>query len=208
MGYEYDVFISYRRIYDWQAWVFTLFRPLLAKWLDLPRGDRALFLDASEEQPGTRWPPRIAAGMARSKVLLSLWTPNYYDSSHWCRTELDFVLERERSCGGYELVVPAVLNNIGSLREELQQRSPVDLSKYGNIRSTESRLFEELGDVVRDQLAPAIRERLRDVPPFDPAWDEAARLATTAAIEKTRPAQQRTVPDLGVAPLPGERPAA
>jgi hypothetical protein len=208
MSYEFEVFISYRRAYDWQEWVLTIFQPLLAKWLDLPKGDKDVFLDSRAEQPGLRWPPKIAAAMARSKVLVALWTPNYYAGSHWCRTELDFILERERNCGGaYDLVVPVVLNNPDSLLDDLQLRSPIDVSPFGNIRSTQSRLYEDLGDLIRARLAPAIRERLKSAPPFDAAWDEAAKIATAAAVEATRPAVQRTVPDLGTPPAQGQ-PAA
>ncbi len=210
MSYQYDVFISYRRAYDWLEWVGTIFRPLLVKWLDLPSGDNAIFLDTRAESPGLPWPPALAGAMARSKLLLVLWTPNYYKGSHWCRTELDFILERERRSltPNQSLVVPVILNNLGSLRADLDLRSPLDLSKYGNIRNKLSPGHEDLEAVVRDTLAPAIMALLRTVPEFDPAWDAEAQQAVAATVSETREAFQGKVPSLGIDPMSDDRPAA
>lgn len=97
-GYEYDIFISYRRNGNVGRWVQNHFAPLLRDCLtdELPYDPR-IFLDKDMEV-GARWPDELAHALSRSHLLLAVWSPPYF-TSRWCLAEWRSILDRERMLG-------------------------------------------------------------------------------------------------------------
>src|SRR4051812_9238611 len=74
-GYEYEVFVSYRRNGNVRDWVRNHLHPLLVRCLEdeLP-GRPRVFLDV-EQEIGGDWPSTLVTALSRSKLLLAVWSP-------------------------------------------------------------------------------------------------------------------------------------
>ena len=98
MAYEHDVFISYRRHGDWPGWVRNVFYRLLYHYLSEELGREAhIFLDENI-RTGTAWPTYLKNALSKSRVLVALWSPQYF-SSEWCLTEIASFIARENHNG-------------------------------------------------------------------------------------------------------------
>lgn len=97
-GYEFDVFISYRRKGNPYQWVHNHFLPRLRECLDdhLDK-EPAIFVD-EEMEAGTRWPERLVRALGRTKLLLPVYSPQYFRSD-WCVAEWHTMAARERILG-------------------------------------------------------------------------------------------------------------
>ena len=97
-GYEFDLFISYRRRGNPHQWVRNHFFPRLRDCLDdhLDK-DPALFIDESLEK-GANWPIGLQNALNRTKILVPIYSPQYFRSK-WCLAEWHTMAERERLLG-------------------------------------------------------------------------------------------------------------
>src|SRR5262249_55448242 len=97
-GYEYHVFVSYRRTGEWSAWVTRLFVTQLETYLaaELP-GKIGIFTDV-QINPGPAWDLAINEALDTSCVMVPVFMNNYF-SSDWCRRELARMLHREKVLG-------------------------------------------------------------------------------------------------------------
>jgi hypothetical protein len=96
-GYEYDVFISYRRADPVGGWVQNHFFPLLEMWLceSFPPGqDPKVYIDKKIET-GAEWDEALRYALLRSRCLVSVWSPQYFGRK-WCLAEWRSMRERER----------------------------------------------------------------------------------------------------------------
>ena len=85
MSYRYDVFVSYGdigRIHSGYEGFLGKFSTYLAQ--ELGRRPK-IFIDDMIEA-GHSWPHALAYALARSRVLVALWTPLYFKSP-WCISE-------------------------------------------------------------------------------------------------------------------------
>lgn len=98
MAYEYDIFLSYPRIDPIGSWVEYVFAPELRKWLRAELGERTVFQDTADIEPGQRWPQRLADALGRSRLMIAIWCPPYF-TSKWCMAELETMRARERHLG-------------------------------------------------------------------------------------------------------------
>lgn len=95
MGYAYDVFLSYRRRPPVLDWVENHFHPELHAWLGTSLGrDPDIFLDKLDIVPGARWPQKLEQAIRTSKILVCVWSPNYFGSI-WCLAEWKSMRARE-----------------------------------------------------------------------------------------------------------------
>jgi hypothetical protein len=95
--YSYDAFLSYSRKGEWPRFIERLFRPMLAHWLGAELGRTPkIYYDRRDVETGQRWPARLADGLSSSRVLVALWSKEYF-SSDWCVAELTQMLTREES---------------------------------------------------------------------------------------------------------------
>lgn len=98
MGYEYDIFISYtRRNKDVYKWVHEYFHDALERKLrnELDRKPE-IFIDKSTIETGDDWKKVIKEGLAKSRILICLFVPDYF-TSEWCQNEFFTFLHRKDS---------------------------------------------------------------------------------------------------------------
>ena len=72
LPYEFDVFVSYRRHGEWEAWVQDHFKPLFELYLSEDLGQEARVFIDSRLESGAQWPEHLAIAHARSAVLVPL----------------------------------------------------------------------------------------------------------------------------------------
>ena len=93
--YLYDVFVSYPHQEEHRIWVQAIFRNLLELHLTNELGRPAkLFIDREGIGSGDAWPERLQLALARSRVLVPVWSINYFWSD-WCMAECSVMLHRE-----------------------------------------------------------------------------------------------------------------
>ena len=181
MTYKYDVFISYRRTNVWPRYVERLFYPMLKHWLDTTLGHESkVYLDTLFEKTGQSWPHKVASALSASKVVVCLWSKEYFDSD-WCKAELSHMLARRAYVAGKDEPPPLILAVLIHDGEDFQDDPELGtieqfpLQHLSNPWMTEgSPNAEALSEALR-KLADHIALALENVPNFDPAWPELAR---------------------------------
>lgn len=179
MGYEYDIFVSYKRHNKTNSWHIGLLENLEV-WLshELQR-DARIFFDSEDIKTGDRWKEKLADALLRSRCLLCLWSPMYFQS-HWCVAEWQAFLEREQQCG-VGLIVPARIHDGEHYPNAAKAVQSRDFSRYASAspRFWDSHLALEFE---QDQLKPfaeEIRQAILSSPeysgsfplPATPKWD-------------------------------------
>jgi hypothetical protein len=128
MAYEYDVFFSYKRDVQINAWHVAV-KDKLKFWLGQFLGREAkIFMDTEEIRVGARWRSKLAHALGASKTLVCVWSPLYFQSQ-WCVSEWKTFTERERSCDR-ELIAPASFIDGDCFPSEAQARQFMDFSDY------------------------------------------------------------------------------
>ncbi len=99
MAYEYDVFLSYKREFA-ENWLTEIFLPRFRFYLEDHLGaPPKIFMDTSGGiRSGDDWELRLRYGLSRSKCLVGIWSPSYFQS-RWCRFECEVMLERGKQLG-------------------------------------------------------------------------------------------------------------
>jgi hypothetical protein len=146
------------------------------------------------------WPLRLAEGLSESRVLVCLWSRQYF-SSPWCLAELAHMRAREEACGLASvgqpgcLIVPVVLHDGEDIPPGLRHIQTTDFKEVANVRIAKgSARAEQLADIVR-QWVPEVKKAVLRAPAFDPGW---RNLAANQLIETLRQSPtQHTVPSLG-----------
>lgn len=97
-GYEFDVFLSYSRKGGSPGWVHHHFHPKLRDCLTDEIGYvPSIFLD-HQMDPGTVWTSDLERALSRSKILVSVYSPQYFRSD-WCLAEWQSMAAREQLLG-------------------------------------------------------------------------------------------------------------
>jgi hypothetical protein len=201
MAYRWDVFLSYRRFREWPRWVRDHFLPVFEHYLGEELGrDPHIFVDTGEIESGTDWPLKLAEGLSQSRVLVCLWSRQYF-TSNWCLAELAHMRAREKSCGFDTpeqpglLTVPIVLHDGEDFPESIRHIQTRDFRDFANVRIAKgSPREEELADAVK-QWVPDVKAAVTRAPAFNPEWRD---LAVVEMIETLRRSvEQRTLPSLG-----------
>jgi TIR domain len=98
MGYEYDIFVSYRRSITQGPWVANHFVPLLeARLNDIAPKPVRVFWDGRMED-GVKFPDELKSRLRTSRLLLSVWSADYFRST-WCMAEWQSFRKREKMLG-------------------------------------------------------------------------------------------------------------
>ena len=95
-GYEFDVFFSYKRhslSADWTRRVSALLCYYLSHELNVP--EARVFVDEESIELGDEWPETLQRALRRSKCLVCVWSPLYFQSD-WCYSEWRSFQARER----------------------------------------------------------------------------------------------------------------
>ncbi len=115
MEYEHHIFVSYAHGELWTPWVRETFVPKLRSYLQLEAGRLEVFVD-DQIQTGARWDAVLKRKVARSKLMVSLLSADYFQRQ-WCRREMALMLEREELLGlighddNYGLLIPVRLGD-------------------------------------------------------------------------------------------------
>lgn len=128
-NYEFDVFISYRREGNPHKWVRNHFFPRLKDCLaDHLPDDPNVFIDEGMEV-GTVWPDRLEEALTRTKILVPVFSPQYF-RSRWCLAEWDSMVGRERVLGRRGLIYPVLFSDSDNFPSFARERSWRDLKKW------------------------------------------------------------------------------
>jgi hypothetical protein len=184
--YEYDVFISYQRAGgNVPAWVRTHFYPRLLELLDdnLDR-EVKIFFDENV-RGGVRWPPELLNALRRTRILVAVCSPKYFQSE-WCLAEWHSMARREELVGmaslgrSQGLIYPVIFCDSQNFPTYAHERRMQDLKKwnhpypqfqdslaYLDFHTELTRIAEELAELVN--LAPEWRPDWPvDLPTPDP----------------------------------------
>jgi hypothetical protein len=179
MPYEFDVFVSYRRHYEWPMWVREIFRPLFDHWLGEELGRAHNVFTDYEVESGVSWPQRLGQALGGSRVLVSLLSRQYF-SSPWCQLEFAHMRAREVKCnlrtahcpGG--LIIPAHIHDGQDFPKFALEIQAAQLQQYTNVRLAKGGLTEEqLSSEIRKWM-PDIVQAINSAPGYDPTWAELA----------------------------------
>ncbi len=176
-GYEYDIFLSYKRAGNVPGWVVNHFYPLLRDALtDLRPSPPRIFLDEQMEA-GVHWPNALARALRRSRYMVAVWSVPYFESA-WCMAEWRSMLLRMQLLGlGTEadpqgLVYPVVFADGEFFPEEARVwLDKWDLSRWAvpfpGFRDTP--VYHEFYHAV-NALAARVAARLDAAPAWQPDW--------------------------------------
>jgi hypothetical protein len=183
-GYQHDVFISYSRRGSARKWLmnnfYKKFQECLADQLAHPP---EVFIDWGMER-GVHWPSRLEKALHRSKIMVAVLTPPYFESP-WCRAEMESMRARERmlGLGGVDhpqgLVYRILYSDSANFPLEAREFSWWDFKAF----STPEPVFQESRDWVPfHHEVTAFAEDLAALLPQVPEWQ-----ADWPAIERPDP---------------------
>lgn len=174
---------------------------MLDHWLTSELGEDArIFFDADDIEAGQSWPQRLADGVASSKVMVCLWSREYF-RSEWCAQELSHMLARRASTAGSGMPLPLVIGVVIHDGEDIPhgvadiQRFPIQkyASPWIQQRSPNA---ERLSEQIRE-LASSVGKACASAPDHDPEWRRLATAQFRSLFEPRHPAAGR--PTLGEA---------
>lgn len=201
MGYQFDIFISYKRNPETYRWIKTHFEPLLALRVELELGRKAdIFIDDQLES-GTTWPIELGLKLGCTRILVPLFTRTYFNSK-WCNGELSLMLAREKGLGyrsgsnSLGLIVPATIHDGDTFPHQISHIQRFGIQQCFNVRMTiDSPRAAELDDILTRE-APAFANAINHAPPWQSSWpEEAAEEFYNLLFQEEEP-QQESVPRL------------
>jgi len=173
--YKYDVFLSYKRRDPVGSWVQKFLYHYFCDCLSDAIGGKKVdvFLDQASIEVGDDWKQTLKDGLRRSKILLAVCSPGYFQSD-WCLSEWKTFALREAVAQTKTLRIPIRHNDGEHFHEDANAKQMMDFSDCTSIypafvNSPKAIVFEEkVGE-----LARAVAKRLKDIPPFNPCWEVA-----------------------------------
>lgn len=201
-GFRYDVFLSYSRGQSWPSFVTDHLRPILDHWLGSELGtDVRIFHDVNSIATGQRWPRQIAESLAGSRVMVALFSRNYFQSE-WCRRELAAMMSRAERLHeqGFDdqVVFPLAIHDCheADLPEVVRPIQILPIHSYADpFMHRESARRENLSQALRpfcDQIARRV-EQIDDAMYMWPPGDDTEFRRLLIPAPRSRPA----IPVLG-----------
>jgi hypothetical protein len=175
-NYEFDVFLSYSRKGSSPGWVHNHFLPKLRACLTDEIGHEPKVFVDQEMETGTVWPNRLAQVLAGSKILVSIYSAQYFQS-HWCQAEWESMAERERLLGlaspelTQGLILPVLYSDSQNFPEYGLDRMWHDMKGLDvpELMFQQSLDWLEFHRRMRG-IATDIERLLKDAPPWQPDW--------------------------------------
>ncbi len=173
--YKYDIFISYNRSFRVNNWMrnffLTYFEDFLKDKILQHTGQKPrVYYDQSENKPGDMWPVKLRDALKHSKVLVSICSPQYFNSA-WCMSEWETFAAREQYLNRTGLRVPVRHNDCE------QQLADIEYCDFYGLTTLASEFYQTIKAVEFEkkveELAEAVALAVRDAPPFDSEWPEA-----------------------------------
>ena len=158
-GYKYDIFLSYSRSGQWEAFVDDVFEPILSHWLGEELGRTpVVFKDRAIVSIGENWHETLEHALQTSRIMVALWSRQYF-SSEWCRRELSFMLARAKEFkirGVFDrIILPVTIHDGNKFPPSLSMLQALNLSEYADPFMTKR-------SVLREKLSAKMRELSRD----------------------------------------------
>jgi hypothetical protein len=206
MTYRYDVFLSYSRAQRWPSFVTNHLRPILDHWLGSELGtDARIFHDVDDIAPGQNWPRRIEEALAGSRVMVALFSRNYFQSE-WCRNELAAMMCRARRLQEHglddQVVFPLAIHDCHDESDLPAVVRPIQIlriHRYADpFMHPESALREDLSRALQPFCAQIARrvEQTDDATYLWPLADD----TEFRNLLQLSPRVQTAIPMLGAAP--------
>jgi hypothetical protein len=127
-----------------------------------------IFVDERIE-PGADWPHRLGDCLARARVLLPVFSGDYFGSD-WCLHELDLMHGRLLRFPDSKLIIPVIGHDGDLIPAEIARIQRVDLSPFRNTDlQRHTPRYELFSEAVRG-LAPHVATAIGTAPPFDHSW--------------------------------------
>jgi len=196
MGYQYDIFISYRRDEETRGWLENHFLRILKVRVrqELTR-EPDIFVD-SQLESGVSWPERLGIALGSSRILIALWAKDYF-ASLWCTEEMAHMLAREQGCGlrtpqnPQGLVIPAVIHDGKEFPQDISHIQRFEIQRVFNLRMAhDSPRAEELDDIITRE-APAMVDAINAAPEWRRGWPYEAAEAFRRKLHTVAPSQVR-----------------
>lgn len=137
MGYQYDIFISYKRSDFGKEWLQGQFIPELSKRLESLHGPIRFFLD-DNIQEGAIPRPAVLQALQHAKILMPILSPPYFQSD-WCSAEWKTFEAREDAAG--------LIDGCHSLRVPIRWRDCEDYDTKMGDMAPKPRIFNEFRHV-------------------------------------------------------------
>lgn len=173
MGYDHEVFVSYRRTPTVGRWVQNHFVPLLeARLNDIAPNTVRVFCDEKMAE-GVNFPEELKLRIRRSALLLTVWSADYFRSA-WCMAEWQSFRQREAMLGLFGkdnpqgLVYPVRYADGAYFHPDAQLvlcRKDFSQLNYPEDSFRLSAKYLEFDDLVKD-VAQDIVDRLTALPPW------------------------------------------
>jgi hypothetical protein len=199
MSYDYDIFISYRRNAETLGWIRDHFIPLLSLRLEFELQRKpTIFLDEQIES-GSSWPPALGAALGGSRVLIALWTGNYF-ASVWCTEEFSQMLGREgeaklrTAAKPHGLVIPAFIHDGDTFPPDLNYIKPFEIQSCFNTRMGRNSPRAEQLDATLASQAPAIASSIKNAPSWRKKWAAEAAARFYKSFYRHSQSVQTSVP--------------
>jgi hypothetical protein len=171
MSYQAEIFVSYRRSPTVGTWVQEFLVPLLdARLNENSPSNVQLFVDVTTPV-GARWPNHLKSKIKGSKILLPIWSADYFRSP-WCMAEWESFRAREALLDREgELIYPLAYTANTYFHPDAQATQAVDFSTLAftgdAFRGTPEWLkFDQL--VTKSAIE--IVARLQNSPPWHAAF--------------------------------------
>jgi hypothetical protein len=175
MDYQYDIFISYRRVGSTRKWVNDIFLPMLNDIISLELGYEPTHYIDSLIEAGSSWPLSLAEAISTSKVIIPLWSVTYLDSV-WCKSEISHMLAREVKTGfktidnNIGLVFPIIINDGENLPINISISQKIEIKEYYvPFMDLNSKSAEELYKILRP-YGISIAKSIKKVPKWQSDW--------------------------------------
>jgi hypothetical protein len=201
-SYEWDIFISYRRMDEnWVNWTKVFHETLHSIVQPALNRPLKIFVDHTIEN-GATWPLTLARALATSRALLPVLSRNYFDSD-WCKIELGLMMKRE-SLAGYRslerpggLIVPISIDDGDQFPDEVQAIQASDFHAFGSpILAKYSPLHERLGQQLLT-LKDSIVNAIASPPKFDATWPKASAEEFLRIFKLKTAARLNAAPPMG-----------
>jgi TIR domain len=203
--YDYEIFISYRRMDDdWVRWTRDNLVAPLRSLLRPALGNVRIFQDEQIET-GASWPAYLARALAHSKLLVPVLSRDYFNSD-WCRLELALMHHREQQVGyrtptnANVLILPFIIDDGFCFPPEVQAMQGNRIHDYANPwMRIDSPMQEKFAEHLR-LFVPRIESAISTVPGFDTAWEGIVH-NQFAAMFRIHVSTQKTLPPLSLLPI-------
>lgn len=167
--YEYDIFFSYKRHRLTLQWTRGV-QDRLQYWITQELGGRPvrMFVDEQCIDTGDRWPIGLQEALKKSRCMIAVWSPEYFQSS-WCISEHESFRERERRLymDAHGLIAPLKFHDGEHFPDDARTVQWTDISAYTSTAPAfwQSARAIELEDLLKD-FARSVAEVIRRAPEF------------------------------------------